>query len=277
MAKRGERFPAKQKLTQEDFLYRAKEIHGDKYNYENSIYIGYRNKIDIICDKHGVFNQVAASHLSGDGCRQCYTESRRTWSDEQEDFLKKNFGKRGFKSSVIAEKLGKTQHAVLVHARRLGLSKLQTPFAGDFPRHVWNNTRKRARIDKIEIDITEEYLNSILIAQDYTCALSGKKLIASSDTKLNNISVDRIDSNKGYIVGNIQIVDRVFNVLKWNHKEIDLIEMCESVAKHLRKRYSKVELEWDIMNDTEKPIRVFSENPVLEQDLHKKLDDEDLF
>lgn len=277
MKKRGERFPAKQRLTQEDFLHRAKEIHGDKYNYENSIYTGYKNRIDITCNKHGVFNQTASSHLSGDGCRNCYTESRKTWSEEQEDFLKKNFGKRGFKSSVIAEKLGKTQHAVLLHARRMGLSKPQTPFAGDFPRHVWNNTKKRAKTDGIDINISEEYLNQILVEQDYFCALSGVKLIPSNDTKLNTVSVDRIDSSIGYVEGNIQIVHRTFNVLKWNHNERDLIEMCEMVAAHLKKRYGKLEWEWDTINDTEVPVKVYTGEPILEKDRHKKLDEDDLF
>ena len=276
---RGERFPAKQKLTQEDFLYRAREIHGDKYDYKDSVYEGYKNKIDIICHKHGVFTQKVSDHLSSkNGCPECYSESRKIWTEEEEKFLKDNYGKRGFNSKVIAETLGKTRDAVLVHSGRLGLSRNQKPFVGDFPRHVWNNTKKRARVDEIEINISEEYLNRLLVEQDYFCALSGTKLTPSSDTKLNTVSVDRVDSSVGYLEGNIQIVHRTFNVLKWNHNERDLIEMCEMVASHLRKRYSKIEMQWDIMNDSEFPARVFSETPILEKDRHKvNWDTEDLF
>ncbi len=275
---RGERFPAKQKLNQEDFLFRAREIHGDKYDYKNSVYEGYKKNIDILCEKHGVFTQRVSDHLSNKtGCPECYSESRKTWTEEEELFLRTNYGKKGFNSKVIAETLGKTRDAVLVHSRRLGLSRAQKPFVGNFPRHVWNNTKKRAKVDKIEINISEEYLNQILVEQDYFCAISGTKLVSSNDTKLNTVSVDRINSSIGYVEGNIQIVHRTFNVLKWNHNEIDLIEMCEMVATHLKKRYAKLEWEWDIMNDTEIPVKVYKGEPILEKDMHKKIDGDDLF
>ena len=52
----------------------TKEIHGDKYQYEN---IDYKNaiiKIEITCKKHGVFTQKPDHHLRGHGCRKCSNE-----------------------------------------------------------------------------------------------------------------------------------------------------------------------------------------------------------
>ena len=65
----------KKKLTQEDFLNRSNEIHGNKYDYSDSIYDKYYNKVKIICKKHGIFEQTPASHLSGIGC-PCRNESK---------------------------------------------------------------------------------------------------------------------------------------------------------------------------------------------------------
>jgi len=45
-------------------------------------------------------------------------------------------------------------------------------------------------------------------------------------------SVDRIDSNKGYIKGNVQFVHKDINLMK-NVLNIEyFIEMCKKIAKH---------------------------------------------
>ena len=59
------------KLSTEEFIRRAKEIHGDKYDYSKVNYIGYEDEVIIICPKHGDFPQTPAVHLSGSGCQIC--------------------------------------------------------------------------------------------------------------------------------------------------------------------------------------------------------------
>lgn len=63
------------KLTQEEFIQRTKEVHGDRYDYGESIYVNSRTKIKVKCYKHGVFELNAHSHLNGIGCRKCGSES----------------------------------------------------------------------------------------------------------------------------------------------------------------------------------------------------------
>jgi len=62
-------------LTTEEFIERAKKIHGDKYDYSKVDYIGNKTEITIICPKHGEFNQIPNSHLNGKNCRECAKES----------------------------------------------------------------------------------------------------------------------------------------------------------------------------------------------------------
>lgn len=61
------------KLTQEEFIKRAKEIHGDKYDYSKSIYTGRHKKLEIICKSHGSFIQYAKDHIGKQksGCPKC--------------------------------------------------------------------------------------------------------------------------------------------------------------------------------------------------------------
>jgi len=58
-------------LNTQDFIEKSKEIHGDKYDYSLSCYTKSRNKIEIICKKHGKFEQTADSHVRGVGCPEC--------------------------------------------------------------------------------------------------------------------------------------------------------------------------------------------------------------
>lgn len=64
-------------LTTETFIKKAKEIHGNKYDYSKVVYTGCRNKVCIICPEHGEFWQVPYYHLAGNGCPECFNEKRR--------------------------------------------------------------------------------------------------------------------------------------------------------------------------------------------------------
>ena len=61
----------RQKLTAEDFIKKAREVHGDKFDYSKAKYINYDTKVEIICPEHGSFFQAPNSHLSGTGCPMC--------------------------------------------------------------------------------------------------------------------------------------------------------------------------------------------------------------
>lgn len=59
------------KLTIEEFIKRAKEIHNDKYDYSLLNYTKSSENVIIICDEHGIFEQRASNHLMGRGCYSC--------------------------------------------------------------------------------------------------------------------------------------------------------------------------------------------------------------
>ena len=63
--------PKNRKLTTEEFIRRAKEKHGDRYIYVKSSYKGLKEKVTIICEHHGEFDQIAENHFRGYGCPRC--------------------------------------------------------------------------------------------------------------------------------------------------------------------------------------------------------------
>lgn len=60
--------------NKDEFIRKAKEVHGNKYDYSKVNYINNRTKVCIICPKHGEFWQVPYSHLKGFGCKLCNCE-----------------------------------------------------------------------------------------------------------------------------------------------------------------------------------------------------------
>ena len=67
------------KKDTESFVSEAKAIHGDRYDYSQTLYSGAREKVTIICRKHGPFEQVTHVHLGGEfgsGCPPCSYEKR---------------------------------------------------------------------------------------------------------------------------------------------------------------------------------------------------------
>ena len=58
-------------FTTDQFIKKSRKIHGRKYNYSKSNYIGNQDKVIIICKKHGEFEQIPYNHWYGCGCPKC--------------------------------------------------------------------------------------------------------------------------------------------------------------------------------------------------------------
>lgn len=62
------------KRTGAEFLLKAREVHGFRYDYSKAVYVNNSTKIWITCKKHGDFLQAPDAHLSGCGCPKCKAE-----------------------------------------------------------------------------------------------------------------------------------------------------------------------------------------------------------
>lgn len=66
----------------EEFIQKAKEIHGNKYDYSKVKYTRAIDKVIIICLKHGEFEQDPHNHLSGKGCPKCNQSKGENFIEE---------------------------------------------------------------------------------------------------------------------------------------------------------------------------------------------------
>ena len=76
------------KRDTESFIKKAKEVHGDRYDYSKTVYVNKRTKVVITCPIHGDFEQLANNHLRGQGCPLCgkkYTSKH--WKNDNSLFI----------------------------------------------------------------------------------------------------------------------------------------------------------------------------------------------
>lgn len=71
------------KITTEEFIRRAKAVHGDLYDYSESIYMDARSPIAIKCRIHGIFYTSPDNHVNkGTGCPYCAGNIRKYTTEE---------------------------------------------------------------------------------------------------------------------------------------------------------------------------------------------------
>lgn len=87
----------------------------------------------------------------------------------------------------------------------------------------------------LEYSVSNEYIWSLYIKQNRRCSLTGLQLTFGSKEQDTTASLDRIDSKKGYVEGNLQWVHKEINILKWAHPQEKFIEWCQWVANHQAK------------------------------------------
>lgn len=63
------------KYTIEEIITRFKEVHGEKFDYSLVTSSKSMDKVDIVCEHHGVFRQTVAHHLVAKGCPTCSSEA----------------------------------------------------------------------------------------------------------------------------------------------------------------------------------------------------------
>ena len=81
----------KRTSTCDKFIERAKDIHGEKYDYSKVEYVNSQTKVVIICPVHGEFYQTPNSHLNGEGCIGCARDGfREKFAMSKDEFIKRS-------------------------------------------------------------------------------------------------------------------------------------------------------------------------------------------
>lgn len=84
-----------------------------------------------------------------------------------------------------------------------------------------------------EWNIDLRYAWDVINNQNWRCALSGDTFTPAGSRASTQASMDRIDSLKGYVKGNIQFLTLQVNLAKRNMSDKTFIDLCKRIAKHV--------------------------------------------
>lgn len=103
---------------------------------------------------------------------------------------------------------------------------------------VWYNIQRRAASRGIEFKLTIEDAWNLFIKQNRKCAISGQPIQFGKKIEdgTATASLDRIYSNKPYILSNVQWVHKDMNEFKWDKTPEELIKACEIVLNYEAKK-----------------------------------------
>lgn len=115
---------------------------------------------------------------------------------------------------------------------------------GDINGTLFTYLRRKAKERDLEFSITKQYLWDLFVAQQGKCALTGVDLFISSTLIGNNktgkrldrtkhtASLDRINNDVGYVVGNLQWIHKTINKMRREYSIDEYIYWCKLVANH---------------------------------------------
>lgn len=151
----------------------------------------------------------------------------------------------------IAERLGVTQSAISYRLKKLGktLSRKDRvgckhhnwTGCGDICGSHWRAINYSARAQKIPFNLEIEYGWELYLKQNRKCALSGMPIFfAQNDEEFRlgqiTTSLNRIDSNLGYVVGNVQWLHKDVSIMKGRFSQEYFTSVCSQIHTNLEKK-----------------------------------------
>lgn len=165
------------KLTTEEFIEKAKRVHGEEYDYSRVNYKNTKEKVIILCKKHGEFLQSPRDHLNGHGCTKCSGNKRSLTTGEfikkaikihgdKYDYSKVNYKNADSKIKIICKKHGGFLQIPSDHLRGCGCSKCKSSKLEEIVNSIlekmnlsFNNYSKFKWLGKQNLDVYIESLN----------------------------------------------------------------------------------------------------------------------
>jgi len=170
----------------------------------------------------------------------------KQWTSEEEDSLKTAVAQNKTMYELMAL-FKRSFFSIWEKLKRLGLSANKNPFVAvneiDLNhlvtlrlRGVKNGARKRL----LEFNLSTEYIINLLYSQNFKCFYTG--LLMDLTGRKRGFSLDRIDSTKGYIEGNIVLCLRYVNTMKMDMDVNEFINFCGII-------YNNVKLHKDFLSN----------------------------
>lgn len=97
---------------------------------------------------------------------------------------------------------------------------------------TWGTIKRKAELRGILFELTIEEAYCQYEKQNKQCALTGLPLVMTGRRNTNTASLDRLDANDSYRVGNIQWVHKDVNIMRNVFSVERFIDLCRKVVEH---------------------------------------------
>ncbi len=86
----------------------------------------------------------------------------------------------------------------------------------------------------MECSLSASDVLALFEKQNGLCALTGRPLVfgATYEQVRESLSIDRLDSNQGYVLGNIRLVTFQANFARNKYSDAELLSLCEDILRH---------------------------------------------
>ena len=138
------------KMNTKGFIEKARKVHGDKYDYSKTVYVGTNEYVTIVCPTHGEFKQKASYHLNClTACPECrkknisfkrtksvtdfINEAKRVHGDKY-DYSKVEYKGSNIKVCIICPEHGEFWQTPANHLTGCGCKKCGYFIVGDIKR-----------------------------------------------------------------------------------------------------------------------------------------------
>lgn len=105
---------------------------------------------------------------------------------------------------------------------------------GELSSKYWSGIIRHAKKSKIEISIDITFAWNLFLKQERKCAISNIDINLSDRYGIieQTASLDRIDSTKGYVAGNVQWVHKIINIMKSSFTQEYFIITCKEISHY---------------------------------------------
>ena len=153
------------------------------------------------------------------------------------EYLEEVYVQGGKTTYQLAEEFQVNRKVINRYIKQHGIEHKNTkmiPKYGLIRLNDFKRWKQQADKRKLEFNLTIEYLNDLYLKQNGKCSITGLDIIITYTkwkTK-KTASIDRIDSRKGYIIGNVQWVHKKANVIKAQMDIDELLSWCKLILLH---------------------------------------------
>ena len=220
--------------TTDEWIVKANEVHDYKYDYSNVKYNLSVEKVNVICNIHGEFEQVANSHLRGSGCSKCsgnyrysteeFIEKCKIIHKDRYDYSKTEYISTDEKLEIICKKHGSFPQTPHHHLRGIGCPNCKNKTEAKFYEYAieFYEIQSNIRFEWCKNILTNYYLPFDFVLFNYRIIIEIDGLQHFQEVSLfkndveNNIKRDIYKMVKA--VENKYSVIRLYQEDVWNDK-----------------------------------------------------------